>query len=178
LPGEPDQVAEVDATVRGTAIHALLQHLPDHPQANWPHLAAHLVPDPTLRDDVLTEVATVLTQPSLSHLFQQGLAEVAATCDLGDRRLYGIIDRLIIAPDHILAVDYKSNQVIPTTPDTIPEGLLRQLGAYHHLLSQLYPDRRIDTAILWTRNATLMPVDADIVRAALQRATRDGITAP
>jgi ATP-dependent helicase/nuclease subunit A len=100
------------------------------------------------------------------------------TADLGNQRLYGVIDRLIVGPDRVLAVDFKSNAVVPDQADAIPEGLLRQLGAYHHALSQIYPDRRIDTAIVWTRTAHLMPVNADIVRAALKRATMDGMMRP
>ena len=179
LQGEAVGLAEVDATLRGTAIHALLQHLPRHPQPNWPHLAAHLVPDPILCGDVLDEVTRVLTAPDLSPLFAAGtLAEVAASVSFGARRLYGVVDRLVINANNVLAVDYKSNWIIPACQTDIPDGLLRQLGAYHHMLSQLYPAKRIDTAILWTRTATLMPVDADIVRAALQRSTMDGATAP
>ena len=58
---------------------------------------------------------------------------------------------------------------MPKDPAEVPEGLLRQMGAYAHALGQIYPGRRIETAILWTRTATLMPLDPDIVRAALHR---------
>jgi ATP-dependent helicase/nuclease subunit A len=68
-------------------------------------------------------------------------------------------------------VDYKSNAVIPSRLEAVPEGLLRQLGAYAYMLAQIYPDRRIDCAILWTRTATLMPLHRDIARQALERTT-------
>lgn len=175
LPGE----GTLGATVRGDAVHRLLQYLPTRPLTDWRALAAHLVPDTDLRTILWPEVEAVLTDTSLAHLFADGtLAEVAVTADLGNHRLYGVIDRLIIGPDRVLAVDFKSNAVVPDHPDAIPEGLLRQLGAYHHALTQIYPDRRIDTAIVWTRTAHLMPVNADIVRAALQRATMDGVMRP
>ena len=89
--------------------------------------------------------------------------------------MYGTIDRLIVTPDTVTAIDYKSNRVIPATPAQTPEGLLRQLGAYAHGLRQIYPDHRIETAILWTRSATLMPLDSDIVSAALSRTTIDSV---
>jgi ATP-dependent helicase/nuclease subunit A len=53
----------------------------------------------------------------------------------------------------------------------VPEGILRQMGAYAAALAQIYPGRRIETAILWTKDAQLMPLDPDIVSAALARAT-------
>ena len=43
------------------------------------------------------------------------------------------------------------------------------MGAYAAALRLIYPDRRIDTAILWTRTARLMPLSNDLVMTALQR---------
>ena len=57
------------------------------------------------------------------------------------------------------------------TAAAVPEGLLRQMGAYAAALTQIYPDHQIDTAILWTAALQLMPLDRDIVRDALSRAT-------
>jgi ATP-dependent helicase/nuclease subunit A len=71
----------------------------------------------------------------------------------------------------VLAIDYKTNRVIPARPEDTPEGILRQMGAYAHALAQLYPGRQIETAILWTRQARLMPLPPDIVSAALSRTT-------
>jgi ATP-dependent helicase/nuclease subunit A len=42
------------------------------------------------------------------------------------------------------------------------------LGAYAHALEQVYPGRRIETAILWTSAPTLMQMPHDIVTDALQ----------
>jgi ATP-dependent helicase/nuclease subunit A len=53
----------------------------------------------------------------------------------------------------------------------VPEGLLRQMGAYAHALAQIYPGRAVETALLWTAGPRLMPLHADIVRQALARAT-------
>jgi ATP-dependent helicase/nuclease subunit A len=43
------------------------------------------------------------------------------------------------------------------------------MGAYHAALTQLYPDRKVTCAILWTRTAELMPLDDAQIRAALVR---------
>ena len=91
--------------------------------------------------------------------------------DWQGKRLTGTIDRLVIDRDRVLVVDYKSNVVIPATSAEVPDGILRQLGAYAHVLAQVYPDRRIETAVLWTRQPRLMSIDSDIVRAALARTT-------
>ena len=157
----------------------MLQHLPAQAAGAWPHLASHLIADPALRQAALDEALQVLGAPELAPLFtSEAFSEVGVTSDLGEGRIFGVIDRLLVSPDRVLAVDFKSNTLVPARPDLVPEGLLRQLGAYHHILTQLYPNRRIEVAILWTRSGQLMSVDAEIVSAALQRATRDGITSP
>lgn len=167
LPGE----ADTEALARGTALHLLLERLPGRPAADWPAIAASLL-DETLGTQALAEANLVLTHPDLAPLFgPESLPEVAASAPWAGRTLAGSIDRLVIGPDRILVIDYKSNALVPDRPEQVPEGILRQLGAYAHMMAQVYPDRRIETAILWTRTARLMPVDPDIVRAALSRAT-------
>jgi len=85
--------------------------------------------------------------------------------------LFGVIDRLLIWPDRVLAVDFKTNSAVPDSAQATPEGLLRQMGAYSLALGQIYPNRKIETAILWTKTARLMPLPHKIVTDALNRAT-------
>ncbi|MGL6211076.1 MAG: 3'-5' exonuclease, partial [Paracoccaceae bacterium] len=172
MPGDHDPEAEALALERGTALHALLEQMPGLDPILWPRLAENLVADPTLCAEVLDEAAGVLADPALAHLFTtEALTEVAVTCDLQGQRLYGVIDRLLVSPTRVLAIDYKSNRLIPARASEVPEGLLRQMGAYAHALREIYPDRQIDTALLWTKGPHLMPLDPNIVSLALQRAT-------
>ena len=170
LPGETDGSGEEAAKARGTALHLLLEHLPNAPCADWPTLSAALIPDAIQRAALMPEAEAVLT--AYPHIFApDALAEVTFTAALNGQPMLGTIDRLLIAPDHILAVDFKSNFRTPATAAEAPEGILRQMAAYASALGQIYPNHRIDTAILWTRTATLMPLPPDIVRAAMQLST-------
>ncbi|MGB7271514.1 MAG: PD-(D/E)XK nuclease family protein, partial [Albidovulum sp.] len=90
---------------------------------------------------------------------------------LQGHRLFGTIDRLIVEPGRVLAVDFKSNAVVPDRAEGVPEGILRQMGAYAAMLQDIYPDKQIETAIVWTRDAVLMPLPLNIVRDALIRYT-------
>lgn len=169
LPGEG--LDEAAALARGTALHVLLEQLAGLPEAARAERAALLVPNPALCADVLAEAGAVLDNPALAGLFAEGtLAEVGVTAPIGPGRMLGTIDRLIVTAERILAVDFKTNSVVPARAEDVPEGLLRQMGAYAEALAQIWPDRRIETAILWTRSAVLMPLPPDIVRAAMQRA--------
>ena len=43
------------------------------------------------------------------------------------------------------------------------------MGAYAEALRQIYPDRTIKTAILWTRTAQLMPLPDTLITQARER---------
>jgi ATP-dependent helicase/nuclease subunit A len=60
--------------------------------------------------------------------------------------------------------------VVPDSAGAVPEGLLRQMGAYAEILGAIYPDRTVETAILWSRTGQLMSLPHDLVMAALVRA--------
>jgi ATP-dependent helicase/nuclease subunit A len=123
----------------------------------------------------LAEATGVLHAPTLAHLFDPAaLCEVTLTARpvaLAGRALFGAIDRLIIGQDRILAVDFKSNAVVPDRVHEVPEGILRQMGAYAEMLEQIYPGKQVEVAIVWTRNAQLMPLPRNIVRDAFRRHT-------
>ena len=157
---------------RGTRLHLLLEHLPNHPQSEWPALVAALLSDEPDRGELLAEAQTVLTHPDFVALFgPDALAEAPLTAALNGQPLVGTIDRLLVTDDHVLAVDFKSNLLVPETIAEVPEGLLRQMAAYHDALRQIYPDKQVEVALLWTRNARLMPIGPDIVRSALSHTT-------
>ncbi|WP_102223911.1 double-strand break repair helicase AddA [Acidimangrovimonas sediminis] len=175
LPGEG--LPEAEAKKRGALLHRLLEHMPLWPEESRIAMARDLIAssaDPVSDADTATlleEAEAILSAGDLSALFAPGtMAEVGVTAELGGQRLFGIIDRLVIDADRILAVDYKSNATIPETAEGVPDGILRQMGAYARALAQVYPDRRIETAILWTRAARLMPLPDALIMAALRDA--------
>ena len=180
LPGDAG-LTEDAAKLRGSQIHLLLEVLPTMDPADWHERTQLILSQGELRatpDEALTllqEARAVLSMPELTYLFgPETFAEVAISASLdalGGRRIHGVIDRLIIGPDHVLAVDFKTNAVVPPDVQTCPEGILRQMGAYAAALTQLYPSRRIETAVLWTRNASLMFLPNDLVMEALRRST-------
>ncbi|GAB5449381.1 double-strand break repair helicase AddA [Gymnodinialimonas sp.] len=177
LPGVGDDTAT--AMQRGTITHLLLEHLPRLPKPAWPSAApgiAALEADvsPEVLAPMLEEATAVLTAPDLAPLFTEAsLAEVEITGHSNTLQadVIGIIDRLIVTPTRVTAVDFKTNATVPATPQDTPEGVLRQMGAYAEILQAIYPDRDITTAILWSRSATLMELPHDLVSGALKRAT-------
>ncbi|WP_298361533.1 double-strand break repair helicase AddA [uncultured Litoreibacter sp.] len=178
LPGIPDTLSEEDAKTRGTAIHLLLEHLANAPKSERIRRAEMVLRgyDNPLGEDLLAVANKVLDAPHLQFLFDgSALAEVDVTATLPElegRQINGAIDRLVITDDTVLAVDFKSNRHVPATPEQTPDGLLRQMGAYAAALGQIYPNRGIETAIVWTETAELMRLPHDIVSAALLCTTK------
>ncbi len=170
---DPDEIAgEGDSLPRGDAVHLLLEGLLQYPEADWPDVADHLLPDGLPdRDEIVAEAIAVLRTPEFSELFgPDGLSEVPLVAELNGTRIEGRIDRMLIRDDKILAVDFKSNRTIPESPNAVPEAILRQMGAYQAALQQIWPGSEIEVAILWTRTAELMYLPHGTVTGALDRA--------
>ncbi|MFK7939572.1 MAG: double-strand break repair helicase AddA [Roseovarius sp.] len=170
LPGEDGRDEEA-AMRRGSLIHRLLEVLPETPPETWPAIASRLAGSEPEAVDVLGEVTAVLASSALQPLFgPDNLREVRVTAtldQLGGHRVHGIIDLLLVDQNKVLAIDFKSNAMVPSSAQTCPEGLLQQMGAYALALSQVYPDRQIETALLWTRTAELMVLPHDLVTDAV-----------
>ncbi len=169
-PGAPADDPDA-ARTRGTRIHALLEHLHGTAPDQRPARAARLLPGVPDLADLLAEAAAVLDAPDLGFLFgADSLAEVDIAAPVTGGRILGRIDRLVVADDGILAVDFKSNRAVPGRAEDVPEGILRQLGAYRAALAPVWPGRPIAVAVLWTRTARLMAVPAVLADAAFARA--------
>ena len=179
LPGEENILTAAQAMKRGTQIHALLEVLPALEKHRHFDVARDVLANlegGANDDDILMlteEAQRVIAEKYVWDVFgKDGLVEVPFSAPLpqvSDAKVSGIIDRLIIGDTSIQIVDFKTNRVVPNAPETIPEGVLRQLGAYAEAMSQIYPDHEIEVAVLWTQTAVLMPVPLDIVMSALQR---------
>ncbi len=168
-----DQGDDTDAAmIYGSLVHTLLENLPGLQEPALSITASHLTEAalPHHAERAIDEVKRVLATPALAHAFAaETLAEVPISGQIGNTRLHGLIDRLVITGDLILLLDYKTNRVIPKTPAECPEGILRQMGAYVQMLAQVYPDHKIETAILWTADASVMHLPHDLVTEALWR---------
>ena len=172
-----DGLDETAAMRFGTKVHLLLEHLPSVSPAERAMLAQGLLSDFDQKEEnaaVCAEVETVLSNKDLAPLFaEDALSEVALSAPsttLG-KRLHGIIDKLVLSEDRVLAVDFKTNATVPEAPQDTPLGILRQMGAYSEALALIYPNRKIETAILWTKTASLMTLPQDIVMKAYQDTT-------
>ena len=165
---------------RGLITHALLEHLPGLPAETWKK-AAHAFVETRgatlpegVRASIVREVLAVVGSETFAAAFgPDSRAEVPLVADIpppsGDGpplRLNAVIDRLVVTPQHILVIDYKTNRPPPAEASGVAPAYTVQLAAYRLALDRIYPDRPIAAAILWTDGARLMPIPAAMLDAA------------
>ena len=163
--------------LRGTLTHALLQYLPALPPAGWKTAAKGFLDQrgaelsTRARSEIVKETLAILTDPAFAPLFGPGSrAEVPIVARLPNPRpqgtalkLIGQIDRLIDLGDEILIVDYKTNRPPPLEVERVAPAYLFQLAAYRLALAEIYPDRTLKAALLWTATPRIMQVPGGLL---------------
>jgi ATP-dependent helicase/nuclease subunit A len=179
----PAALAEDSRFLRGTLIHALLEHLPTLPRERWAAGAEAFLASRGVqlslqtRKEIAADALAVLRDESLAALFGAGsLAEVAIAADIphpGGKgpalRLTGKIDRLVQGDDRVLILDYKTNRRPPTDPADVAEAYLFQLAAYRLGVAQVFPGKRIEAAILWTDEPRVMHMRHELLDSYQRR---------
>jgi ATP-dependent helicase/nuclease subunit A len=152
---------------RGLVTHKLLQVLPDLAQdqraaAAERYVARHAASlSQDVRDEIVQETLAILNDPDFAPIFgPDSQAEVPLTGLLGTTQLIsGQIDRLLVREDCIFIVDYKTNRPPPERAEDVPQHYYDQMRGYARALAQVYPDRDIKCALIWTDGPVMMPLD-------------------
>jgi ATP-dependent helicase/nuclease subunit A len=161
--------AALSALDRGRIIHRLLQALPDHPPETRSEVAAHYLAivgkdwDAAAREALLDGILPILDDEAHADLFgPASRAEVPIAGQIetrsGTASISGRIDRLVVLPDRVMIIDYKTNRPAPRKLEDVPDSHIAQLALYRAVLAELYPDRPIETALLWTEIPLLMAI--------------------
>lgn len=183
IPGleEPLCISPVGQTPqrfrRGLLLHALLAKLPDVPRdqrdtAGDAWLARQGVTGPEAKS-LLDEVHGVLDAPQFSALFRDdSRAEVAIAArfpELGNARISGQIDRLVVTEKSVLIADFKTNSEVPASPEQAPKIYIAQMALYRAALRKIYPGKGVACALIWTDSGFLMPLPDDLLDREMAR---------
>ena len=114
--------------------------------------------DDAVLEQRLAEVRSVLEAPGLGYIFTaKRCPKCRLPAKLVGNRVYGTIDRLLVRPDHVLAIDFKSNRIVPRSPAEVPGRPAAPDGCLCGAAETDLPGSQVETAILWTATAELMP---------------------
>jgi ATP-dependent helicase/nuclease subunit A len=164
---------------RGELIHRLLQLLPDLAPDAWDEAARRLLAKERDLDDAQrTEMAAaalgVLRDARFAEVFGPGSraeASVAGTAPgLPDGyRLSGRVDRMVVSPERVLVVDFKTNRPAPDRIEDADIDYITQIALYAAVLRAIFPGRAVEGALVWTDGPKLMAVPEEMMAEALAR---------
>ncbi len=174
-----ETIRDAEAARRaGLALHALLQHLPTVPAGLRASVATKalmiLWPEGSeTHPGLAARALSILARPEFADLFgPESRAEVpflaSGTRHGAPVNFAGRIDRLVVTGERVLVVDFKSDAVPPATAADVNPAYLVQLALYARVAGQLFPNRHVDAAILWTSLESLL----ELPHAALAEAAR------
>jgi ATP-dependent helicase/nuclease subunit A len=142
--------AGLSAAAFGNRVHLLLQ------------IAAATGTVPPEIDAVRAEAAAVFDNPDWAWIFRpaagRGLSEVPVVhrrrpADGGvEERVTGVIDRLVLQPGRADIIDFKTNRIgtDPAHRAALIEHYRPQMAAYREAVADLFPDRQVNTWLLFT----------------------------
>jgi ATP-dependent helicase/nuclease subunit A len=154
------------AALRGRLLHALFERLPDTAPDRRETLAeawlaqAAGVEDAALRAALARDACRIIADPAFADLFgPDALAEAPiAAVVAGGAVVSGVVDRLLVSGERVLIADFKTGRRAPANLADIPAAHLRQMAAYRAALRIIFPDRRVEAALLYTAAPVLHPL--------------------
>ena len=172
IANPPPGAAMREAAERGRLLHALFERLPDL-APDWRFAAADRwlersagVAESSVRSALIADALAVIEEPRFAALFSgDALAEAPIAAVVGGEVIAGTVDRLLVTPDRITVVDFKTGRRAPASLDQVPEHHRAQMGAYAAALAAIFPGRTIEAALLYTAGPTLIPLPPDMLAA-------------
>jgi ATP-dependent helicase/nuclease subunit A len=165
-PDPPPPAALRAAAERGTRLHALFERLPAVAPADraaladrW--LASQGLDDAAARAALVDHALAVIGDARFAGLFgPQALAEAPVAAVVNGQVIAGTVDRLLVTDDLVQIVDFKTGRFVPADVAAVPVPHMRQMAAYAAALAVIFPDRRVEAALLYTAGPRLVVLSA------------------
>lgn len=176
-PQPPPSDAQRAAAARGVRLHALFERLPGVPPPAREAFALRLLeamgeeqPAP-----LVAEALAVLNDPVFAPLFgPDSLAEAPIAGHVDGLTVSGTVDRLLVTPERVLVVDFKTGLAVPARPEEAHPSHLRQMAAYRAVLAAAFPGRRIEAALLYTAGPRIHWLPPELLAAHWPPGEREG----
>lgn len=148
---------------RGTAIHKLLQYITEVDTKNRQTIATTFL-QKQLPDFSYKEINKIVLEvlklcDTYSEIFtENSMAEVPIIGEVDGKIISAKIDRIVIYDNRVIIVDYKTNRPSAKTIDDVPIQYINQIKHYKILLEKIYPNKTIETYLLWTNTCNMMKI--------------------
>jgi ATP-dependent helicase/nuclease subunit A len=149
----PVSAAMRAAAERGKLIHALFERLTDAAslEAGERWLVANARDVKIDIGKIMTDVKAIVGDPQWAPLFgPNARAEVPLAAVVGETVISGRIDRLIVEPGLVRAIDFKTGRSVPADETKVATPYLRQMAHYAAALQTIFPNSVIEVSLLFT----------------------------
>ncbi|HEY0013771.1 MAG TPA: double-strand break repair helicase AddA [Allosphingosinicella sp.] len=171
VPDAPPAPEARQAALRGKLLHSLFERLPDVPEHERGALADRWlersagVADAALRASLVADACRIIADPRFADLFgPDALAEAPiAAVVAGGLVVAGTVDRLLVEEERVLVADFKTGRAVPASPRDIPAAHLRQMGQYVAALRAIFPEKKVEAALVYTSGPVLHPLAEDLL---------------
>lgn len=172
----PPTPGMIRAAKRGTLLHALFERLPQVAVAERAGLAARWLTahaaefDEGERAGLADTALRIIGDARFAALFgPEGLAEAPIAAVVEGVVIAGTVDRLLVEAGRVQLVDFKTGGRVPGDAASVEPYYLRQMAAYVAALRIVFPGRRIEAALLYTHDATLIELPDALLAANAPR---------
>lgn len=156
--------------IKGRIIHKILEILPlvskEKREENLKKYIQNQAKElsKTEQEKILKQILKIINKEEFANFFgSNSSGEVAVSGIIGNKIISGKIDRLIVLPDKVIIIDFKSNKQIPQSIEEIPKSYLKQLAAYKASIEDIFKDKKVECGLLWTDTGEFMPISNEIL---------------
>jgi ATP-dependent helicase/nuclease subunit A len=154
------------AATRGKLIHAVLERITDdvslQKAEQW---LRRQTPDHNINPaELIAEVQGIVSDPQWAAFFgSSARAEVPLVAVVGETVINGRIDRLLVEPGLVRAIDFKTGRQIPQDENSVPVPHLRQMAHYRAALQTIFPGSRVEVSLLFTHAPCFITLSDEIL---------------
>ena len=156
------------AAERGILLHALFERLPAIEPGKRAAAADRWlagsggVGDAGERAEMIADALSVIEHPDFAPIFApEALAEAPLAGVVDGQVIAGTVDRLLVAPDRVTVVDFKTGRRVPAGVMEVPAHQKAQMAAYTAVLKSIFRDREVKAALLYTSGPSLIALSED-----------------
>ena len=170
----PLTVCTADNFKWGNLIHKLLEILPKVDPPKQKDAALRFLENSRERlgssekHAIISEVLNVVQNEKFSRFFGLGsLGEVPLIGVVKNRKeikqVLGTLDRILVSGKKVELIDFKTDRLLPSRLEDVPERYLKQIATYKVILEQIYGSGQVETFLLWTKSPELMYLDREFI---------------
>ncbi|MGE0597543.1 MAG: UvrD-helicase domain-containing protein, partial [Hyphomonadaceae bacterium] len=146
---------------RGKLIHGLLERLPEIDPTRRAEAAARWLKRQGASEaeaqTLSSEAFAVIADNRFAPLFSpSSRAEAPIVGTVLGKPIRGIVDRLAIDDAGVIVLDYKTDRPAPAKAESAPRAYLLQMALYRAVMRQIFPNKEVRCALLWTEAPFLM----------------------